>query len=43
MCSYLEWQLNIKLSKLAECEAQVKKDFKDSGSYHTYSLPSPKS
>lgn len=41
MCSYLEWQLNVEPSALAEFEQRVKRDFKGPGPYPTYALPSP--
>ncbi|KZT72316.1 hypothetical protein DAEQUDRAFT_763048 [Daedalea quercina L-15889] len=41
MCSYLEWQLNIEPGALKEFEAKVRRDFKGTGPYPTYVLPSP--
>lgn len=41
MCSYLEWQLNVDPTQLAEFEVKVRRDFKGPGPYPTYSLPSP--
>ena len=42
MCSYLEWQLNLKLSVLKEFESMVQRDFKGLGPYPThYTLPAP--
>ncbi len=43
MCSYLEWQLNIEPNALKEFEAKVRRDFKGTGPYPTYVLPSPAS
>lgn len=41
MCSYLEWQLNVEPKMLSEFEAKVKRDFKGTGPYPNYALPSP--
>ncbi|KAI0767073.1 hypothetical protein C8Q74DRAFT_930210 [Fomes fomentarius] len=41
MCSYLEWQVNLKPSALKEFEQKVRRDFKDLGPYPTYDVPSP--
>lgn len=41
MCSYLEWQLNIEPSALREFEVKVRRDFKGTGPYPIYNLPSP--
>ena len=44
MCSYLEWQLNVKPSALQEFESMVWKDFKGPGPYPAhYTLPAPSS
>ncbi|KAK7691759.1 hypothetical protein QCA50_005160 [Cerrena zonata] len=39
MCSYLEWQLNVDPAHLKEFEQKVRKDFRGSGPYPTYNLP----
>ncbi|GJE91416.1 hypothetical protein PsYK624_075660 [Phanerochaete sordida] len=41
MCSYLEWQLNVEPTTLAEFEKSVRRDFKGPGPYPTYAIPSP--
>ncbi|KAI0640822.1 hypothetical protein C8Q79DRAFT_921090 [Trametes meyenii] len=41
MCSYLEWQLNINPNALKEFEQKVRRDFKGSGPYPTYTVTSP--
>ncbi|KAI0645240.1 hypothetical protein C8Q79DRAFT_927460 [Trametes meyenii] len=41
MCSYLEWQLNIDPNALKEFEQKVRRDFKGSGPYPTYTVTSP--
>ncbi|KAH8087822.1 cyclin-like protein [Cristinia sonorae] len=41
MCSYLEWQLNVEPTALKDFEIQVRRDFKGSGPYPTYQVPSP--
>jgi Cyclin, N-terminal domain len=38
MCSYLEWELTVDGSILANFEAMVKRDFRGPGPYPTYSL-----
>ena len=42
VCSYLEWQLNVKLTTLQDFETMIRKDFRDSGPYLAlYALPAP--
>ncbi|KAI0669695.1 hypothetical protein C8Q78DRAFT_1041616 [Trametes maxima] len=41
MCSYLEWQLSIDPNALKEFEQKVRRDFKGSGPFPTYTVTSP--